>query len=142
MHVGIIFGGPGWYRFFGAGEKMARLAERGSSVPALVTTGIATLLGVAALYGVSGAGAMPALPLQRPMLLLIALVLLIRAVGGVPAVLFVDIPYLQMLKNRMTFMVISSVFCLVIGLCYAIGAVALGHRDDPAAAALQNASYR
>ncbi|MEP6831860.1 MAG: hypothetical protein ABJB74_00640 [Gemmatimonas sp.] len=129
LHVGVIIGGPAWYRFFGAGERMARMAERGSSVPALMTGGIAVLLGLAALYAVSGAGVIRPLPLLRPVLTLIALVYLIRAVGGVPAVLFVDTPYMQMLKGRMTFMLITSVLCLGIGLCYAIGAAGLWRRN-------------
>lgn len=29
LHVGIIIGGPSWYRFFGAGERMARAAAAG-----------------------------------------------------------------------------------------------------------------
>jgi len=37
LHVAIIVGGPAWYRFFGAGERMARLAARGSAYPTLVT---------------------------------------------------------------------------------------------------------
>ncbi len=31
LHVAIIFGGGDWYRFFGAGEAMASLAESGST---------------------------------------------------------------------------------------------------------------
>ncbi len=26
LHISCIFGGPEWYRFFGAGERMATLA--------------------------------------------------------------------------------------------------------------------
>lgn len=33
-HVGVVIGGPAWYRFFGAGEGMAQLAESGSWYPA------------------------------------------------------------------------------------------------------------
>lgn len=29
LHVACIFGGPAWYRFLGAGERMAGMAERG-----------------------------------------------------------------------------------------------------------------
>ena len=28
LHIAVIAGGPAWYRFFGAGEGMARMAER------------------------------------------------------------------------------------------------------------------
>jgi hypothetical protein len=33
LHVAIIFGGPGAYRFFGAGERFAQLDAAGSHVP-------------------------------------------------------------------------------------------------------------
>ena len=56
LHVAIVLGGPEWYRFFGAGERMARMAARGSITPAVLTLAIAAVLGVWALYGLSGAG--------------------------------------------------------------------------------------
>jgi hypothetical protein len=31
LHLACIAGGPEWYRFFGAGERMARMAARGHS---------------------------------------------------------------------------------------------------------------
>ena len=46
LHVAIIINGPDWYRFFGAGEAMARAAERGSARPAVITIGIAAILAV------------------------------------------------------------------------------------------------
>ncbi|MEO7157093.1 MAG: hypothetical protein ABI039_06005, partial [Vicinamibacterales bacterium] len=54
LHVAIILGGPAWYRFFGAGERMAQLASRGSAYPTLVTAAIAGVLGVWTLYAFSG----------------------------------------------------------------------------------------
>ena len=126
LHVGIILGGPGWYRFFGAGERMARLAARGSLYPALVTACIAAVLGVWALYALSGAGAVRRLPFLRPALALIAMVYLARGILGIPAVLFVDDPYTNELKARMTFMAVRSGVCIVLGLCYAAGAALAG----------------
>jgi uncharacterized membrane protein len=125
LHVAIIFGGPGWYRFFGAGEQMARLAARGSIYPAAVTACIAALLGVWALYAFSGAGVIRRLPLLRLALTLIAAVYLARGILGVPVVLFVDDVYTNQLKAKMTFMVVSSAICVVLGLCYAVGAARL-----------------
>src|SRR3712207_8305625 len=72
LHLAIIFGGPEWYRFFGAGERMARLAARGSLYPTLVTAGIASVLGLWGLYGLSGAGANRGLALFCLPLVLIA----------------------------------------------------------------------
>ncbi|HEX6041305.1 hypothetical protein [Longimicrobium sp.] len=122
LHVGIILGGPAWYRFFGAGERMARHAARGSPVPPLITAGIATVLGVWALYALSGAGVIRRLPLTRTALVLIAAVYLGRGVLGIPIVLLADDPYANELKGRMTFMAVSSAVCLALGACYAIGA--------------------
>lgn len=125
LHLAIIFGGADWYRFFGAGEKMARLAARGSIYPAVVTAGIAVVLGVWALYALSGAGVIRRLPFLRPALWLIAATYLARGMFGVPLVLLVDNPYLNQLRARMTFMVVSSALCILLGLCYAAGAAAL-----------------
>ncbi len=55
LHLAMIGGGSEWYRFFGAGEPIARAAARGSLIPALFAVGIACLLGIAAAYAFSGA---------------------------------------------------------------------------------------
>lgn len=78
LHLAVIAGGPDWYRFFGAGEDMARAVERGSAAPALITVGIAAVLGVWAAYAFSGAGLLPRLPLMRPALAAISAVYLAR----------------------------------------------------------------
>jgi heme A synthase len=131
LHVGIILGGPDWYRFFGAGERMARLAARGSVYPAVVTAGIAAILGVWTLYALSGAGVIRRLPWLRLALTLIAAVYLARGILGLPTVMLADDPYTNQLKGRMTFMVVSSAICIVLGLCYAVGA-ALVRKPSPA----------
>jgi putative oxidoreductase len=127
LHLAIILGGPGWYRFFGAGERMAQLAARGSSYPAVVTAGIAAVLGVWTLYALSGAGVIRRLPFLRLALVLIAAVYIARGALGVLVVLFVEDAYTRELRSRMTFMVVSSVVCVCLGFCYARGAVAVGH---------------
>ena len=121
-HVAIIIGGPDWFRFFGAGERMARQAELGSPYPAIVTAAIATILAVWTLYALSGAGVIRRLPLLRIVLVLIASIYLLRGVLGVPVVLLVDDPYTRQLRARMIFMVVSSLICVGLGVCYAIGA--------------------
>src|SRR5688500_3434634 len=83
LHVAIIAGGPSWYRFFGAGERMAHQAARGFIFPALVTAAIAVGLACCALYAFSAAGAIRRLPLLRVALPLIAAVFLARGVLGV-----------------------------------------------------------
>lgn len=129
LHLAIIWGGPSWYQFFGAGERMARLAARGSTYPAMVTAGIAATLGLWAVYAFSGAGFIRRLPFLRLVLRLIAAVYLARGILAIPVVLIVEGPYMQQLRGRMVFMVVSSAICIGLGLCYAIGAGALrsGH---------------
>jgi hypothetical protein len=73
----IIWGGPA-YRYFGAGEQMARLAEAGSLIPALVTAGISAVFVVWAAYAFSGAGLLSRLPLLRTGLVVIGVVYLLR----------------------------------------------------------------
>jgi putative oxidoreductase len=126
LHLAIIVGGARWYRFFGAGEQMARLAERGSAYPTIVTLGITAILGVWALYGLSGAGVVPRMPLLTPVLWAIAGVFLVRGIAGVPVVLMASGPYAQELRARMGFMICTSAVCVVLGLAYALGAARLG----------------
>lgn len=128
LHLAIIAGGPAWYRFFGAGERMARMASRGSPFPAVVTAGIAAVLTVWALYAFSGAGVIRRLPLLRPALALIAAVFLARGLLGVPVVLLTDDPYMNELRARMTFMVVTSAVCVFLGVCYAAGAARVPRR--------------
>jgi hypothetical protein len=128
LHLAIIFGGPDWYRFFGAGERMARMSARGSVYPSVITAGIASILGLWALYALSGAGVIRRLPLLRPALALIAGVYFARGALGIPAVLLVDGPYADELKGRMTFMAVSSLTCIFLGFCYAFGAAWAGRR--------------
>ncbi len=114
LHLAVIVGGPDWYRFFGAGEGMARAAEQGSLVPPLVTFGIASLLGVWAAYAFSGAGLIRRLPLLRTALVLITSVYLLRGL-----LLF---PLLAMKPELLdAFAVWSSVIVLVYGAAHAVG---------------------
>ena len=128
LHVGIILGGPDWYRFFGAGEQMARFAARGSLYPTVVTAGIAAVLAVWALYALSGAGVIRRLPLLRLALGVIAAIFLARGILGVPLVLLVEHPYAAELRAKMTFMVVTSAVCVFLGVCYAAGAAAARQR--------------
>ena len=82
MHIGCIIFGASWYRFFGAGERMAKLSAAGSIVPALITTGIAVVLGFWSLYALSAASIIPALPLMRLVLCSIIAIYLFRGLAG------------------------------------------------------------
>lgn len=114
LHLTVIIGGPAWYRFFGAGEGMARAAERGSATPALITLVIACTLALWAAYAFSGAGLIRRLPLLRTGLVVIAAIYLLRGLLLFPSLL---------LKPQLvdTFVIWSSVVVLVYGAAYAIG---------------------
>jgi hypothetical protein len=114
LHLAVIAGGPDWYRFFGAGEEMARMAERGSPVPALVTSAITAILAIWAAYAFAGAGLIRRLPLMRTALVLISLVYLLRGLVLVPALLL-------NFRGIDPFTVWSSLIVLVYGICYAVG---------------------
>lgn len=114
LHLGcIVFGAP-WYRFFGAGEQMARLAEAGDPLPTLVTALISLVLLVWAVYAVSGAGLIRRLPLLRLVLLLIAGVYLLR--GLMFPFMMSALP-----ENSLLFWLLSSAICLLFGVVYALG---------------------
>jgi hypothetical protein len=114
LHLAIIAGGPAWYRYFGAGERIAHMAERGHGLPALYAVGIASLLALAAAYAFAGAGPIPRLPLMRTALAAIACGYGLRGLGG--WVLLIVRPDLSG-----TFVLWSSVMVAALGLAYAIG---------------------
>lgn len=65
MHIGCIIYGASWYRFFGAGERMAQLASTGSLIPTFVTSLITAVLISWSFFALSGAGVIFKLPLVR-----------------------------------------------------------------------------
>lgn len=113
LHVGCIFGGGDWYRFFGAGEELARADEAGSWMPAILTAGIALVLFVWAAYAFSGAGHIRRLPLLRTALVIISAIYLLRG-------LFI-IPVLLEPQMRVPFNIWSSLIVLIYGIIYALG---------------------
>ena len=115
LHLGCIVFGPSWYRFFGAGERMARLAAAGHIVPALVTVGIAAVLIAWSLYALSGAGVIARLPLLRVGLCLITGIYLVRACAGF--ILALVAPG----AHGASFWCWSSAICLAIGALYLAG---------------------
>lgn len=68
------------------------MAARGHWYPPLVTTGIATVLGVWAAFALSGAGLMPRLPLLRTALLAITAIYLLRGLLLIPIMIIVPYP--------------------------------------------------
>ena len=115
LHLAVIAGGADWYRFFGAGEALARADERGSWTPALITFGIAAVLAIWAAYAFAAAGAIRRLPLMRTALVLISAIYLGRG-------LFVLAPSAFARPDLSAeFMLSSSLIVLVVGLTYAVG---------------------
>lgn len=116
LHIACIFGGPDWYRFFGAGEGMARAAARGEWQPVLITLIVAAVLLIWAAYAFSGAGSLPRLPLLRTGLVAITAIYLLRALIFVP---------LNMVRSTHSseFALWSSLIVLAYGAVYAIGTV-------------------
>lgn len=118
LHIAIIFGGPDWYRFFGAGEEMAVMAENGSWYPAFITSGIALILFIWALYAFSGAGLIRRLPFLKTALVIISALYLIRGLVFIPI-------YFLMPQIFNEFLIWSSVICLIFGTSYALGTRAI-----------------
>lgn len=114
LHLGCIVGGADWYRFLGAGEKMAHMAERGHWYPPVITLIITAILAGWAGYAFSAAGNFIRLPLMRTALLLISAVLLIRAFA-------VFIPSIWAPEQSIAFRIWSSTIVLVMGFCFATG---------------------
>ena len=119
MHLAIIFGGPQWYRFFGAGERMAEMAAQGQVQPTLITLSVAAVLGLWGVYAWSAAGIFPQLPLMKLALILITLVYLTRGVLGLLAPFISSHP--QVTQNSVVFWVWSSIICLAFGLIHLKG---------------------
>jgi hypothetical protein len=123
-HIACIFGGPDWYRFFGAGEGMARAAARGEWRPVLITLAVAAILLIWAAYAFSAAGWLPRLPLLRTALVVIAAVYLLRGLLFVPFNLVRH-------THSTEFALWSSLIVLVYGTVYAIGTFKAWHHPAP-----------
>ena len=114
LHIGCIFGGGDWYRFFGAGEAIASAAERGEWMPHIMTFGIAIVLAIWAVYAFSGAGKFRRLPLLRTGLIVISAIYLLRGL--------ILAPLLATQPDKVdAFTLWSSLIVLVYGLAYAVG---------------------
>lgn len=114
IHLGCIYFGAPWYRFFGAGEKMAILAEQGNIQATLITSGIALILSIWSLYAFSGAGLIIRLPLVKLALTLITMVYLARGLVGL---FFISSP----MGRSPEFWLWSSVICILFGIVHLVG---------------------
>ena len=120
-HLGCILFGPAWYRFFGAGEKMARMAEAGLWQPIVVTLLITAMLTAWSAYALSGAGVIRELPLLRLALCAITAVYFVRGIAFVWLIPFFP-------GNSMTFWLVSSGICMTIGMTHMVGLLQIWNR--------------
>jgi hypothetical protein len=116
LHLGIIAGGPAWYRFFGAGERFARAAADGRWYPTVVTLGIAAILLIWSAYALAGAGVVGRPPLLKAALVAITVVYLVRGIAFAPLVLAKG-------GTLTPFVVWSSVICFGYGVVHLVGLV-------------------
>ncbi len=114
LHVGIVIGGAPWYRFFGAGERMASAAAAGRVYPAIVTLGIAAVLALWCAYALSGAGIIKPLPLLKLALVAITGIYLLRGLAIVPLLTIAH-------AESTPFLIWSSLVCIFYGAVHLLG---------------------
>ena len=115
LHVYVIAKGPWAYRFFGAGEKLAGMAEQGSWIPNLLTSGITLVFFIFAAYYFAGAGLLPKPPLFRIGLIGIAAIYTLRGALLLPGWIFG--------MKMSSFDIWSSIASLTIGLLHCAAAL-------------------
>jgi hypothetical protein len=117
LHVAIVFvGGPG-YRYFGAGESIARQAEEGSMYPVFLTLFVAAVLVLFGLYAFSGADVIRRLPLIKTGLLIVGSIYFLRGL----LVIFQVARLLEMRRPLVHRAVLFSMVSLSLGLTYLVG---------------------
>ncbi len=119
LHVVIIFLGAPAYRYFGAGEEMAHLAEQGSPTPTVVTAVLTAVFATWAAYAFSGAGTIGRLPLLRTGLITIGTIYTLRGLLLGPQVVWFLSGYRADVPPRQ---LVFSLVALVTGLAYLVGA--------------------
>lgn len=119
LHLVIIFIGAPGYRYFGAGEEMARMAESGSLIPAAITFGLAIVFAICGFYAFSGAGIIRPLPLTKIILPLLSAIYILRGISVFPQVIF----KLNAPDGISTRFIIFSAVALIIGLFYLGGII-------------------
>lgn len=123
LHVAIVIGGADWYIFFGAGTEMARQSDAGMLEPVITTLGIALSLALVTFYTFTVAFKKKKLPFSKQIIFGFTYVMIFRGLVGIPIVYLLDHPYLNELSELPLFMVVSSIFCLGLGIIYWIGMI-------------------
>lgn len=114
LHFACLIWGAPLFRLLGAGEPIARMAEKGHWYASFIAFAIGTLLSIWAAYALSGAGLLIKLPFVQLVLSAITAIYLLRAVA---------FPLLKPAfpENSDTFWLITSGICLLIGLLHLVG---------------------
>lgn len=114
MHFACIVIGAPAFRFLGAGEQLASMAERGHWYPGLAAFVIGAALSLCSAYALSAARLLPRFPLVRTVLCLATGVFLLRAIA---------FPWLKPAfpDNSNAFWLVTSGICLTIGLVHLAG---------------------
>jgi hypothetical protein len=121
LHVGIIVVGGAAYRYFGAGERMARMAERGIAEPTMITTALVVLFLAWAAYAFSGARLIGPLPRLHTALLLIGLIYAGRGLALLPQIYLLVTGAEVPLRHA-----VFSAISLGIGTLYVVGTIRSG----------------
>jgi hypothetical protein len=116
----LVLGAPA-YRYLGAGERMARLAERGAPGPPIITVALTLMFAAWAAYAFSGAGLLRPLPLLRPVLLATGAAYTLRGVIVAPQLVWFVTGPRPIAGRHLVFSAIS----LVIGLLYLAGTLSV-----------------
>lgn len=111
LHLYVIWWGPDGYRFFGAGERLAQMAERKHPWPVIVTLLITGILIVWGLYCLTLDGLALPLPWVEPIMLIITAVYLIR--GIYPLIMSPFVAFF-----RTPFMIWSTLICAGFGVVH------------------------
>ena len=127
LHLAIIFGGPDWYRFFGAPPALVQMARDGHPRAAISCVAIASVLFAFAAYAFSGAGIIRRLPLLRTGLFLVGGGLLLRGIAFIPLAVFYPRALARVCdcNGADTFAILTSAICLLVGIGYTVGAFGL-----------------
>ena len=123
LHLSMIFGGPAWYRFFGAPEGLVALAAAGSIYPVFVCVFIASVLFTWSAYAFSGTEIIGKLPFLRTILTAVSILLIVRGVLFIPLMLISPEIFRRITNSQSVdaFLIITSMICLVAGLLLAAG---------------------
>jgi hypothetical protein len=78
VHIIVILRGADAYRYFGAGEQIAQMAERGSPLPAILTAVLVCIFLLWAYYPLTALGVSEPLPFLQPALILIGSIYTLR----------------------------------------------------------------